>query len=146
MKNMTLLCVGSFLAATSCGVVSPPEVDVREIQPVARFAPSAPAPVGILRVNTATHETSWEDLSYDIHDGYDIYDDHGKLVEHVENRRSPTDEDVMDVRLPAGAYFVALPHGAQPRFWIEVEVKEGRLTFADVTRVSSTRLSSEGQG
>src|SRR5215475_2317796 len=125
MNHKVLICVGSILVMTSCGVVSPPAVDVLEIRPVARFSPSAPAPVGVLRVNTPTRETWWEDLTYDVHEGYDIYDDHGGFVQRVENHQSPTDESVTDVRLPAGAYFVALPHGAEPHFWIQVDVEDG---------------------
>lgn len=44
----------------------------------------------------------------------------------------------MDVRLPAGTYFVAVPDGARPRLWIEVNVEDGRLTFADVTGLRAT--------
>jgi hypothetical protein len=56
-----------------------------------------------------------------------------------------TDESVMDVRLPAGSSFVAVPDGARPRLWIEVNVEDGRLTFADVTELRTPRHASRGQ-
>ena len=89
---------------------------------------------------TDTYESAWDESStYSVHRGYDVYDDHGRLVQRVENHRSPTDEGVMDVRLSAGTYLVAYPDGNRPRFWIEVKIEDGRLTTADVTTLRAPR-------
>jgi hypothetical protein len=125
------------LSAARCAFVPPPPVDPQAIQLSAEFGPTpTPTPSGTLRVVTETHDYAYgEHGVYSLHDGYDIYDERGRWIEHVPNHVSPTDEDVTDVRLAAGKYVVAIPEGRHPRTWIGVQVVDGKLTKADLTRL-----------
>jgi hypothetical protein len=125
------------LLATGCGLLPPPSVDLHAITVAGEFGPSPePAPSGTLRVVTDTHDYAYgEHAFYALHEGYDIYDERGRLLKRVENHRSPTDEGVTDVPLAAGRYLVAIPDGPQPELWISIRIEDGRLTEADVTRL-----------
>lgn len=123
-------------AAPGCLYVPPETVDLRTIRVAGEFGPSPlPAPTGTLRVVTESHDYAYgEHGIYALHEGYDIYDEHGVLLERVENHRTPVDERVTDVPLAAGRYFVAIPDGSRPELWIGIRIEDGRLTEADVTR------------
>lgn len=128
------------LVAVACNFLPPASVDVHSIALAGEFRPTQqPEPAGTLRVVTDTHDYAYgEHAFYSLHEGYDIYDERGTLLERVENHRTPTDEGVTDVRLAAGKYLVAIPDGPEPKFWIEVTIADGRLTEADVTRLQPT--------
>jgi hypothetical protein len=125
----------ALLLAEGCVFLPPPTVDLHSIELAGEFGPTPfPEPAGTLRVVTDTHDYAYgEHALYSIHEGYDIYDEHGTLLERVENHRTPTDESVTDVRLKAGKYLVAVPDGPKPDFWIAVTIADGRLTEVDVT-------------
>lgn len=127
------------LFAASCAFVPPASVDLHSIKLSGEYGPSTrPSPSGTLRVVTRTHDFAYgTHATYSLHEGYDIYDEHGTLLERVDNHRTPTDEEVTDVRLAAGTYFVAVPDGPRPEFWIEVKIQDGQLTEADVTKPPS---------
>ena len=141
MKPFSLALSWVILAAAGCASSSPATVGINAIQPSGRFDPGPNlALTGVLRVNTDTFESATgERMTYSLHTGFDIYDEHGRFLQSVENHRSLTDENLTDVPLAAGKYFVAIPDGKQPRFWIEVNIEDGKLTIADVTTLHSRR-------
>ncbi len=132
------------VALAGCAAFPPGSIDPRSIRIAGEFGPTATrSPRGTLRIETATHKVAYgEHGIYAVHEGYDVYDEQGRLIERVENHRWPGDERVEDVHLDAGRYFVAVPDGAVPKLWIGIEIRDGLVTQADVTRLSKPPATS----
>jgi hypothetical protein len=87
-------------------------------------------PDGYLQVFTATQTVDADFHNYfDLHDGYDIEDTSGKILQYVANHDSDIDESVDQVSLPPGNYVVVARSTWCGLMKVPVEIVKGRITI-----------------
>lgn len=131
-----LLCVAALLSVSAC--VCGPKGEKKPTDRDDDYTPSAivvPQPqVGYLIVHTERTLSHADDVQRWLHTPYDVYDEAGQRVRHVENSMSFSDEAPSVVELPPGRYLVRT---SSPRVSFPALIATGR-TF-EVDAVATAR-------
>ena len=132
MKIKPLFVLGAVLLPLVAGAASTPKT----------LAPVGPEPSccrcaatgvnGYLTVFTATQKSaplaSDDSWRFDLHTGYDLYDQAGKLLKFVPNHASDLDESPDRVTLADGQYKIVALSGQYGRVTVPVIIENGKST------------------